>query len=110
MTQTRFAPVQDAPYYAVVFSSLRTTGDDGYDAMSARMVELAQKQSGFLGAESARDVSGFGITVSYWKDEESIRNWKSHAEHRIAQETGKARWYEHYITRVCKVERSYSLK
>ena len=110
MTQTRFAPLPEVPYYAVVFSSLRTTGDDGYDAMSERMVELAQKQDGFLGAESSRDVSGFGITVSYWKDEESIRNWKSHAEHRIAQETGTAHRYEHYITRVCKVERSYSLK
>ena len=99
MTQSRFAPLPEVPYYAVVFSSLRTTSDDGYDTISARMIELAQKQSGFLGAESARNVSGFGITVSYWKDEESI-----------AQETGKTRWYEHYITRVCKVERSYSLK
>ena len=78
--------------------------------MSERMVELAQGQPGFLGAESARDANGFGITVSYWQDEASIRAWKSHAEHRIAQETGRQRWYEHYETRVAKVERAYSLK
>ncbi len=110
MNDSRFAPLPPAPYYAVIFTSLRTTGDNGYDSMGDRMVELAQKQAGFLGVESTRDSTGFGITVSYWKDEISIRNWKNNAEHQIAQETGKERWYEHYITRVSKVERSYSLK
>lgn len=105
-----FAKLPAPPYYAVIFSSLRTAGDQGYNAMSQRMVELAAQQAGFLGAESARDGDGFGITVSYWTDEASILAWKRHSEHRIAQETGQQRWYEHYETRVAKVERSYSLK
>ncbi|WP_342616897.1 antibiotic biosynthesis monooxygenase [Rhodoferax sp. GW822-FHT02A01] len=109
MSSSSFAKLPKPPYYAVIFSSLRTPGDHGYDAMSERMVELAMGQPGFLGAESARDAQGFGITVSYWQDEASIRAWKSHAEHRIAQETGRQRWYEHYETRVAKVERAYSL-
>ena len=78
--------------------------------MSERMVELAVQQPGYLGAESVRNSDGFGITVSYWQDEASIVTWKRHAEHRIAQETGQTRWYEHYETRVAKVERAYSLK
>jgi heme-degrading monooxygenase HmoA len=110
MNNTRFAPLLPTPYYAVIFASLRTTGDNGYDAMGDRMMELATSQAGFLGVESARDTQGFGMTVSYWEDEASIRAWKNHAEHLIAQETGKERWYEHYITRVAKVERAYSLK
>jgi heme-degrading monooxygenase HmoA len=110
MNDIRFSSLPPTPYYAVIFASLRTAGDNGYDSMGDRMMELATSQAGFLGVESARDTQGFGITVSYWKDEASIRAWKNHAEHRIAQETGKERWYEHYITRIAKVERAYSLK
>ncbi len=105
-----FANLPKPPYYAVIFSSQRTQGDLGYDAMSDRMVELAVQQPGYLGAESVRNADGFGITVSYWQDEASIVAWKRHAEHRIAQETGQKHWYEHYETRVAKVERAYSLK
>lgn len=104
-----FASLPPPPYYAVIFSSQRNASDDGYEAMSQRMVELAAAQDGFLGAESARDAHGFGITVSYWQDEASIRAWKAHVEHRIAQETGQQLWYQHYETRVAKVERAYSL-
>lgn len=71
------------PYYAVIFSSLRTAGDDGYGAMSDRMLELVARQPGFLGVESARE--GLGVTVSYWQDLESIRQWKVQAEHLQAQ-------------------------
>ena len=95
------------PYYAVIFTSLRTPGDDGYDAMSQRMVELVQKQPGFLGFESARD--GVGITVSYWTDLESIRNWKANEEHLQAQALGHQKWYSAFKTRIARVERDYSL-
>jgi heme-degrading monooxygenase HmoA len=48
-----------------------------------------------------------GITVSYWRDEASLLAWKQVAEHLLAQKLGKERWYEHYITRVARVERAY---
>lgn len=102
------AKTPPAPYYAVIFTSLRTDGDNGYSRMSERMVELAQKQPGYLGHESARD--GVGITVSYWKDLESIKNWKANSEHLIAQKTGKEKWYESFVTRICKVERDYGFE
>lgn len=75
--------------------------------MAERMLELASAQPGFLGAESARDEHGFGITVSYWTTEEAIAAWKAHAEHRIAQDTGKRVWYAEYQLRIAKVERAY---
>jgi len=68
------------PYYAVIFTSHRTQGDRGYDQMAERMVALASQMPGFLGVESVRGVDGFGITVSYWKSEDAIRQWKAHAE------------------------------
>lgn len=111
MSDSRFAPLPAPPYYAVIFSNQRGSTDMvGYSETADRMLELAIEQSGFLGVESTRDTEGFGITVSYWQDEESIRAWKNNAEHRIAQKTGMQSWYEHYITRVAKVERAYSLK
>ncbi len=95
----------DPPYYAVIFTSLQTNDIDGYDEMSARMVELGAEQDGFLGIESARD--GLGITVCYWRDEESIRRWRENVEHRLAQEEGFRRWYASFATRVCRVERQH---
>jgi len=101
------AQTPEPPYYAVIFTSLRTEGDAGYGAMAERMLELAARQPGFLGVESARD--GVGITVSYWADLESIRNWKLHAEHQVAQQLGRESWYAAFKTRIAKVERDYGL-
>lgn len=102
-----FADTPDPPYYAVIFSSKRTPGDNGYAAMAERMVELAARQPGFLGVESVRGDDGFGITVSYWSSEKAIAAWKADSEHLAAQRFGIRRWYEHYEIRVAKVERAY---
>ncbi|MFY3790399.1 antibiotic biosynthesis monooxygenase family protein [Ureibacillus sp. MALMAid1270] len=97
------ARTPEPPYYAVIFASQRTEGDNGYGKMADKMVELASQQKGFLGVESARD-EGLGITVSYWDSLEAIRDWKEHAIHKIAQEKGKTEWYQNFSLRVCKVE------
>jgi len=83
MTAGGFAATPEPPYYAVIFSSLRRAGDGGYEAMAARMVELAARQPGFLGMESARGADGFGITVSYWASEADIKAWRDDFEHRF---------------------------
>jgi heme-degrading monooxygenase HmoA len=98
----------EPPYYAVIFTSLRTAGDQDYATMAARMEELAMQQSGYLGHESARD--GLGITVSYWKDLDSIRHWKNNEEHLLAQQKGRSTWYSSYKIRICKVEREYGFE
>jgi len=95
----------EPPYYAVIFTSLRTEGDDGYGAMSELMDRLAAEQPGYLGIESARD--GLGITVSYWRDEASLQAWKANLQHEAAQRLGRDRWYEAYQVRVARVERAY---
>ena len=96
------------PYYAVIFASRRSDGDEGaYQRTAARMVELAAAVPGFLGAESARDARGVGITVSYWRDLDAVKAWKQDSEHRIAQNLGRERWYEWYSLRIAKVERDY---
>jgi heme-degrading monooxygenase HmoA len=108
MTAAAFAKTPRPPYYAVIFTSLRTAGENEYGKTADRMVELAAQQPGFLGVESVRDIDGFGITVSYWDSTEAIAAWKAQAEHVIAQETGKRLWYERYELRIAKVERAYA--
>lgn len=107
MSTAGFAITPEPPYYAVIFSSKRTEGDNGYDAMADAMAKLATEQQGYLGAESVRDSEGFGLTVSYWRDEVSVRNWKQVAPHLAAQRLGKERWYGHYELRIARVERAY---
>lgn len=104
------AATPQPPYYAVIFTSVRTDVVEGYADTAERMVALAHNQPGFLGEESARNHpndGALGITVSYWESQEAIRNWKQHAEHLIAQQMGREHWYKSYKTRICKVEREY---
>ncbi len=102
------APTPTPPYYAVIFTSIRTVVDNNYAGMAERMVELAEQQPGYLGHESARNE--LGITVSYWSSLEAIQNWKMNTEHLSAQQNGREEWYAHYKTRICKVERDYGFE
>ena len=97
--------------FAVIFSSQRTPEvPEAYDAASKAMVELAAKQPGFLGIESARNADGTGITVSYWDSLEAIRSWKDVPAHAAVQARGKKSFYERYEVRVCVVERGYKFQ
>jgi heme-degrading monooxygenase HmoA len=102
------AKLPKPPYYVVTFSSQRTEGDHGYSAMADEMVAMAERQPGYLGHESARGADGFGITNSFWTDEDAIRAWKADLDHLEAQRRGRAEWYTTYAVRVARVERAYS--
>jgi heme-degrading monooxygenase HmoA len=98
------ATTPQSPYYAVIFTSLRTEGDNSYAEMAKHMLELASKEPGFLGFESARQE--IGISVSYWASPEAIKAWKENLDHRQAQSRAKD-WYQSFRVRVCRVEREY---
>jgi len=95
------------PYFAVIFTSLRTEGDNDYSRMAEKMLALAASQPGFLGVESAREE--VGITLSYWSDLDSIRAWKENTEHKEAQRLGREKWYSSFKIRIAKVERDYEM-
>ena len=96
------------PYYAVIFTTIRTDVDDGYEETAERMEVLAKEQAGYLGIESAR--SDLGITVSYWESLEAIKNWKNEMEHSKARDKGRSLWYAKFQLRICKVERDYGFE
>ncbi|QWX83413.1 antibiotic biosynthesis monooxygenase [Cellulophaga sp. HaHaR_3_176] len=98
----------EKPYYAVIFTSTRTSGDHGYGEMAEEMERLAKNQSGFLGIESARE--SVGITVSYWTSLAAIADWKTNADHLFAQRKGVTDWYKWYKVRICLVEREYEFE
>lgn len=96
------------PYFAVIFSSIRTENIENYLETAHEMEKLAAMQPGYLGHESARE--SLGITVSYWKDLESIKKWKQQSDHLMAQKNGREKWYSEYKTRICLVERDYGFE
>ena len=98
----------EPPYYAVIFTTLLSETTSGYLEMAERMEELAKEQVGYLGIESARN--RVGITVSYWKDLESITKWKNNLEHTEARTQGREQWYRQYQLRICKIEREYGFE
>lgn len=100
-----FADTPSPPYLAVIFYSRRGGQDEGYAETAARMESLVQQQAGYLGMEAVHDEQGNGITISYWRDEESAQAWRAHAEHAIARARGNAEWYDAWSLRVANVER-----
>lgn len=72
------------------------------------MLDLVAKQEGFLGFETARE--DVGITVSYWRDLDSIKNWKNNTTHSIVRKKGKSDCYVSFKIRIAKVERDYGFE
>lgn len=106
VTLSHAAAIPDPPYYAVIFTSIRTLEDKEYEKTAKKMLNLATRQPGFLGLDSARQ--DIGITVSYWSDLTAILAWKQHPDHLKAQKKGKALWYSQYRITISKVEKDYS--
>ncbi len=104
----KIAATPKPPYYAVIFTSVRTEGDNGYGETAMKMAELAAQQPGYLGMETARD--GASITVSYWDSLEAIAGWKRNMDHQAARKRGHEEWYSAFRVRISKVEREYGME
>ncbi|KMT64514.1 antibiotic biosynthesis monooxygenase family protein [Catenovulum maritimum] len=106
---TKLNPQLTPPYYAVIFTSIRTKQDPfGYADAADRMHQLANEYPAFLGLDSARN--DVGITVSYWRDLDTIKQWKNHADHKLAQALGREKWYQAYSVKIAKVEMEYDFE
>ena len=98
------------PYYAVIFIARRTPIDEGYSDTAVRMEMLAGDQPGFLGIESIEQGDGLELTISYWKSQQDIYDWKRNLEHLEAQRLGREKWYEKLEIRVAHIERAYGFE
>jgi heme-degrading monooxygenase HmoA len=92
--------------YVVIFRAKVRALDAEYSKVAARMRELALSNFGCLEFHAVTEGTN-EIALSYWPDEQSIRAWKSHPEHVLAQRAGKERWYESYSVQVANIAREY---
>lgn len=92
--------------YVVIFRARTRDLDPEYFTVAARMRELAVSQFGCLEFQAVTEGHD-EVALSYWPDEQSIRAWKAHAEHVLAQQLGRQRWYESYVVQVAQVTREY---
>jgi heme-degrading monooxygenase HmoA len=83
-----------------------TASNDGYDEMANEMDDLARTMPGFIDVKSFKAEDGERLTVVWWQDEETLRAWREQARHRVAQRTGRERWYEYYKLDVAEVIRT----
>lgn len=92
--------------YVVIFRAKVRRLDPEYSVVAERMRDLALSEFGCLEFHAVAEGDD-EIALSYWPDEESIRRWKAHPEHVLAQKAGRERWYESYSVEVAEIIRHY---
>ncbi|HEY4339549.1 MAG TPA: antibiotic biosynthesis monooxygenase [Steroidobacteraceae bacterium] len=93
--------------YVVIFRARMRVIDADYVRTAARLRDLALSQFGCLEFHSVTE-GDREVALSYWPDEESIRAWRAHPEHQLAQQGGRERWYATYSVQVATVTREYA--
>lgn len=83
-----------------------TASQTGYDEMAKEMDDLARTMPGFVDVKSFKAEDGERLTVVWWQDETTLRAWREQARHRVAQRTGREKWYEYYKMDVAEVIRT----
>ncbi len=91
----------------VIFRARARQLDAAYSELAAELRETALRDFGCLAFHAASE-GGEEIALSYWPDEESIRAWKAHSRHLLAQDRGRKQWYESYTVQVAQITREYS--
>ena len=86
-------------------SKLTDSAGDDYAHMAAEMDAHARTFPGFVDVKSFTAEDGERLTVVWWQDEETLKAWASDARHRVAQATGRQRWYEYYKMDVAEIVR-----
>lgn len=95
-----------AARYVVIFRARVRAFDAEYSSTAARMRELALSQFGCLEFHAVME-GEHEVALSYWPDEASIRAWRAHPEHVLAQKAGRERWYASYLVQVATITREY---
>jgi heme-degrading monooxygenase HmoA len=95
----------------IVFRSRLTpqAGED-YQAMDAELEARVHEQPGYVAHKSYLAADGERLTLVWFRDQESLRSWKTYPRHLEAQRQGRERWYEFYEMEVAEVVRRSSFR
>ena len=90
----------------VLFRSKLVDAPDGYAEMAEEMLALAKTMPGFVDVKAFKADDGERLTLVWWQDEDTLRQWRTNARHLVAQKAGRERWYEYYTLEVAEVKRT----
>ena len=89
-----------------------------HEGQAARYFEIAaalraelEAIDGFLSVERFESITRPGrfLSLSFWRDEDAVRRWRCHGQHRGAQQQGRSEVFAGYRLRVASVQRDYGL-
>ena len=97
---------------AVIFEVWPAQGraPEYFDLAAALKSEL-EKIDGFVSVERFESLTTRGkfLSLSFWRDEEAVRSWRSLTAHRMAQAKGRGGVFADYRLRVASVMRDYGM-
>jgi len=97
---------------AVIFELTPAPGrKQEYLDLAAGLADEVSKFDGFISIERFESITAPGnfVSLSFWRDEEAVRNWRNVQKHREAQAKGRAGVFTRYRLRVAQVLRDYTL-
>ena len=97
---------------AVIFEVETNPGrDQDYFELAGSLKPELEAIDGFISVERFQSLSKEGkyVSVSFWRDEQAVKTWREHAEHRLAQARGKKEIFADFRIRVAEVARDYTL-
>lgn len=97
---------------AVIFEVIPASGKkDEYLSIAAELKPVLEKIGGFISVERFESINDPGkmLSLSFWKDEESIKQWRNTEMHRLAQSKGRESVFKDYRLRIADVSRDYGM-
>jgi len=97
---------------AVIFEGIAQDAQkDAYLEAAARLRPLLADIDGFLSIERFQSLTTPGkvLSLSFWRDQEAVRQWRTLDQHREVQHAGRSSIFEEYRIRVAEVVRDYGL-
>jgi heme-degrading monooxygenase HmoA len=98
---------------AVIFEVQPNPGHaQRYFDIAAELKPMLDDIDGFISVERFESLSQPGryLSLSYWRNEDAVRAWRTHALHRAGQREGRAVVFNDYRIRVAAVLRDYGLR
>jgi heme-degrading monooxygenase HmoA len=97
---------------AVIFEVWPAPGrKDDYLTIAASLRDELSQIDGFMSVERFQSLTDPDklLSLSFWRDEDAVRAWRTQAQHRAGQAKGRAGIFADYRLRVAAVVRDYGL-
>ena len=98
---------------AVIFEVWPTSGrKEAYLDIAAALRPRLEKIDGFISVERFQSITEPGkmLSLSFFRDEEAVREWRNTEEHRAAQQAGRSDVFSNYRLRIAAVARDYGMR